>query len=88
MIGGGLAVLNRDTLKYLNVAGSEDMEVQLGYSVNPQFLPPAKLLLCYDRGSNSLCVANTYKVIFNKAMSSPIISASMGQNGAFSCRNG
>ena len=83
VIGGGLAVLNHDTLKYLNVAGSEDMEVQLGYG-KPAISSSNKLLLSYDRGSNSLCVANTYKVIMSKAMSSPIINASMGQNGAFS----
>ena len=82
VIGSGIAVLNRDTLKYLNAAGGEDMEVQLGYS-NPAVSASGNLLLCYDRGSNSLCVANTYKVFFEKKMSSPIISAFMGKSGAF-----
>ncbi|MCX7615082.1 MAG: DUF5711 family protein [Clostridiales bacterium] len=83
VIGGGLAVLNRDTLKYLNVAGSEDMEVQLDFS-KPAISSSDKLLLCYDRGSNSICVSNTYKVIFQKSLTSSIINAAMGKNGAFS----
>ncbi len=82
VVGGGIAVLNRDTVKYINAAGKTDMEIQLGYT-KPAISSSDALILCYDRGSGSLCVANTFEVFFKKTMDSPIIAASMGKNGAF-----
>ena len=82
LIGGDIAVLNRDTLKFLNAAGGTDMETQLGYG-NPAISVSGKLILCYDRGASSICAANAYKIVFKKTLSSPIITASMGDNGDF-----
>lgn len=81
-LGSGLAVLNRDTLTYLNVAGGIDMEVQLGYA-RPAICAGDKLILTYDRGSTSLAVSNAYEVLKKIRLESPIITAFMNANGAF-----
>ncbi|MDP4109874.1 MAG: DUF5711 family protein [Bacillota bacterium] len=82
VIDEGMAVLNRDTLRYVDAAGKTGMELQLGYK-RPAIASSGSLFLCYDRGACSLCVANSYEQQFSKTMSSPIISASMAENGAF-----
>ncbi len=81
-IGGGLAVINRDTLSYINMAGVKDMEVQLGYA-RPAVTSGNELILAYDRGAQAYSVSTTFKTLVQDQLSSPIITAYMNPGGDF-----
>lgn len=81
--GDGLAVMNSDTLSFLNSEGREQLKQQLKYA-SPAFSAAGDNLLAYDRGGKSLCLTNRYTALWQLQLESDIISASVNNAGAFS----
>jgi len=78
----GYAVLNSDTLTYLNAAGGEELSVQLGYE-RPALQAAEKVLLAYNQGGTGYCVANSYAVLAQEQAEGAILAADLAKNGAF-----
>ena len=81
--GNGLAVLNSDSLSFINEQGAEELSVQLQYAT-PALSVSGDNLLAYDRGGRGLCLTNRYTAMWQTELESDIISASVNNNGAFS----
>ncbi len=81
-LGEGLVVSSGDTYSFVSGLGDASYSIQLGYS-NPAICTSDKYALIYDRGAGGFCVANGFAEYLNGQLSSPILSASMNRNGAF-----
>lgn len=79
---GGLALLNRDSLKLINAAGKEDLSVQLKYS-NPQLITVDSRILAYDKGGKGLSLCGKYALLKKITTESEILWCSMNKNGDF-----
>lgn len=81
--GNGLAVMDSDTLSFINAQGREELSLQLKYTT-PALSVAGDNMLAYDRGGKNLCLTNRYTALWQKELESDIISASVNNNGAFS----
>lgn len=80
--GSGLAVASGDTYSFVSGLGDSSYSIQLRYN-DPAIRVSEDYVLLYDRNGTGLCVANGYAEYLNTHTDSPILTASMNQNGDF-----
>ena len=80
--GSGLAVASGDTYSFVSGLGDSSYSIQLRYNY-PAIRVSEDYVLLYDRNGTGLCVANGYAEYLNTHTDSPILTASMNQNGDF-----
>lgn len=80
--GSGLAVASGDTYSFVSGLGDSSYSIQLRYN-DPAIRVSKDYVLLYDRNGTGLCVANGYAEYLNTHTDSPILTASMNQNGDF-----
>ena len=80
--GSGLAVASGDTYSFISGLGDSSYSIQLRYN-DPAIRVSEDYVLLYDRNGTGFCVANGYAEYLNENTDSPILTASMNQNGDF-----
>ena len=80
--GSGLAVASGDTYSFVSGLGDSSYSIQLRYN-DPAIRVSEDYVLLYDRNGTGLCVANGSAEYLNTHTDSPILTASMNQNGDF-----
>lgn len=78
--GGGLVVLNKDSLKIINAAGLEDLSEQLKYS-SPQLMTGDDRIIAYDKGGNEISIFGSYALLKQITEENPILWCNMNKNG-------
>lgn len=78
--GGGLVVLNKDSLKIINAAGLEDLSEQLKYS-SPQLLTGDKRIIAYDKGGNEISIFGSYALLKQLQEENPVLWCNMNKQG-------
>lgn len=78
----GLAVLGGNTYRYVTALADGDFTAQIK-AARPAVSAGRRHVLLYDRGGKNFAVANGYAVLHEETLESPILSAEMGQSGAF-----
>ena len=78
--GGGLVVLNKDSLKIINAAGLEDLSEQLKYS-SPQLMTGDKRIIAYDKGGNEISIFGSYALLKQITEEYPVTWCNMNRQG-------
>ncbi|MBE6988518.1 MAG: hypothetical protein E7432_07085 [Ruminococcaceae bacterium] len=78
--GGGLVVLNKDSLKIINAAGLEDLSEQLKYS-SPQLLTGDKRIIAYDKGGNEISIFGSYALLKQLQEENPVLWCNINKQG-------
>ena len=78
--GGGLVVLNKDSLKIINAAGLEDLSEQLKYS-SPQLITGDKRIVAYDKGGNEISIFGSYALLKQLVEENPVLWCNMNKQG-------
>ena len=82
--GGGLVVLNKDSLKIINAAGLEDLSEQLKYS-SPQLMTGDKRIIAYDKGGNEISIFGSYALLKQITEEYPVTWCNMNRQGDLLC---
>lgn len=80
--GAGLAVASGDTYSFVSGLGDSSYSIQLRYN-DPAIRVSEDYVLLYDRNGTGFCVANSYAEYLNENTDSPILTASINENGDF-----
>ena len=82
LFGGGLAYVDSDTLYISKPNGLNQLALQLSYS-NPAIEVSDSLILAFDQGGRTASLSNALTSLCEVKTESPILSASIGENGGF-----